>query len=475
MIESVLRGGNGDNGDNGACGGATLKIYTSSQKRKMREIRLVELGDEGMEEEIRASELVFRPSGGRGSVSVACSRTKTYAIMQREVSNTMLLAPPKYMKRRYMNNASGPADEEEKEEKNEMVATHEAASIVELVRTGMETEPVMRALRDRTYTTECETSDVHEDENAGDGDGDGDAKQEDDEERKHHGKSRIALDMLLRLGAASEAEVLHFMMACDSAIDMLDGTWMGIELCTVRHALDLFMLSCEELGLEGLTSNFVIDESTLLDAMREAEHGPAVTRHILRKFCEEGGADGTIDATGKWRVSRDKVALFRAVCILDEKPVMPLPDFMAAWKNACVGLDFGTDDDEDTLETGAQCKERDGLTTPPSATATIAAEGGEKLGEGASTKTKLVLTMLRGEALASTTGSVQRLRASELPLEPGARFDALFSFRSSWTWDDLGPYIASAAENSAATTETLLLKYARKVNSDGVERFVSKH
>ena len=116
MIESVLRGGNGDNGDNGACGGATLKIYTSSQKRKMREIRLVELGDEGMEEEIRASELVFRPSDGRGSVSVACSRTKTYAIMQREVSNTMLLAPPKYMKRRYMNNASGPADEEEKEE-----------------------------------------------------------------------------------------------------------------------------------------------------------------------------------------------------------------------------------------------------------------------------------------------------------------------------------------------------------------------
>lgn len=300
-------------------------------------------------------------------------------------------------------------------------------------RIGMETEPVLRALRAKTY-------DATENEAAGGASDDDDDEEDGKKKVREESGDGIPLATLLQCGAASEAEVLVFLRASDAAIDMLDGSWMGIELDAVRRGLDLVMLCCEELGLEHVTTHHVIDETALLGAMREAEHGPAITMHVLRKFCET-------DGNGRWRVERSKVALFRAVCILDETALMPMGDFMAAWREACTGLGFAD-------------ARGDGDTRAEAVAAT--------------TSETLSFTMLRGEALASSTGSVRRVRACELPLDAGARFEALFSIRSSWAWEDLAAYIESVAEHMKTTTDTLLLKFARKVNDGAEERFVAR-
>ncbi|EGD75606.1 hypothetical protein PTSG_06673 [Salpingoeca rosetta] len=70
--------------------------------------------------------------------------------------------------------------------------------------------------------------------------------------------------------------------------------------------------------------------------------------------------------------------------------------------------------------------------------------------------------------------TVQYFPASSLPVEPRARFAALFSARSVWTDDDITPYIAGIV-SKLQTREALLMKHARGYEGkDGTRMYNQK-
>jgi len=396
----------------------------------------MEIPDDDTMEALLSGEMVFRgttDNGGTGKC-LACTSSQSFEVMQKEVSNKMLMIPPERMRERYTGNVTeravegGGSENEPSGGAGLLLATHMIGNVLELVRTRMDTDRLLRAIRSRMYVPEMEAGGRWVGDDGCDA---GDIavfpRAFTESEVVHHAQ-------------ASVGETLSFLRGCEEAIEVDSGRWLGIDLSVVQRALDLLLLCCEEKGWEPCGScreKALLREAEVVEAMCTAEHGEHVTRYLLRKFGKidtegsQGGAGDTL-----WLLEADKIATFRAVCILEEKPACPYEDFIEAWQASCM------------------------QTSPPLLESSV--------------NPLLTVSLLRGEALlavgtapsvAAAPGPdavVHRLRAAQLSSAPSARFEALFAFRSSWLWEDLEPYIHGIG-NPQDTVDSLLLKYTRKV------------
>ena len=73
-------------------------------------------------------------------------------------------------------------------------------------------------------------------------------------------------------------------------------------------------------------------------------------------------------------------------------------------------------------------------------------------------------------------GSITTLKyfpASELPVDPAARFADLFLTRSKWKGEEISPFLSDIAANSKER-DKLLLKYCRTVTEPGGVRYTAR-
>jgi sister chromatid cohesion protein DCC1 len=63
--------------------------------------------------------------------------------------------------------------------------------------------------------------------------------------------------------------------------------------------------------------------------------------------------------------------------------------------------------------------------------------------------------------------------ASDLPVDPAARFSDLFLTRKKWKGEDISPFLSDIAVNSKER-DKLLLKYCRTVTESGGVRYTAR-
>ena len=439
--------------------------YGNGRVLEQRTLRLLEVNDNDVMEGLLKGTMVIRAamgaksgarSGGGGAAGksgreecVVCTESKSFHLVQKEVSNTMLMIPPGGVRSRYLGkrrrknqkqrtemdttcdtmdmdmDISRPERDENTlsdtknhnsssyEDESNLVATHRIGNIFELVRAKMDTDNLLRALRQRLYNTDYENvpdSHIRSEGRGGEGEG---------------GREGYSLEELLQHASASRDEVTSYLQTCEEAIQIADA-WYGLSQDIVVHGLEVLLLSCEEQGWALNDRAAPLIENDIIAVMSKADLGRGISVYLLKRFgtCIDGNL-------GLWVIDESKVVVFKAIVILQETPKIHLDEFISTWQFHCNSF---------------------------------------------TSKVELEVSLLRGECLSipSPQGTViHRFRSYDLPQEPALRFEKIFSFQPSWKWEDLQAYIRNIGAPDQ-TTESLLLKYTRKASGENGAIFFTK-
>ena len=409
------------------------------------EIELLELPDDLLRRAREGEELVFK--GGPDEEAVLCTSDATYLLKRVETSNTLLL----------MRGASGVIDDRredegeatEANEANEANGTPSAATTkrrrVSDASTGGPVTPATDPRPARVVAAFAANEDGHPDLIAH-------AQAEshlelhktepmlepawralsapphafagNDAEEKTEPEARgLSEESLFSLVRASKGETLAALASGPAFLDPNTNRWRGVDEGYLDHLLDVLCVAAEANGWP-LSA---VPEDEACDALFADGFPRPLTKHALERFFARG--DGG-DARAREYAARPKsLCAFKAERLLDAAPAngaspkWRLDAFMEKWR-ANTPEPF-RDDCDVSLLAGLALVEK--------------AAGGD------------------------VGASVRRLKASEFPREPKARFAALFGAKPRWTRAELEPYVRATAE---MTVEAQLLKFTRVTQPD---------
>ena len=425
------------------------------------EIELLELPDDLLRRAREGEELVFK--GGPDEEAVLCTSDATYLLKRVETSNTLLL----------MRGASGVIDdrrEDEVEEANEandapsatptaasakrrrvsdasaggpvtpvsdprparvvaafaanedgqpdLIAHAQAESHLELRETEPRLERVWRALSAPPHVFAGNDADF-------------------DETVEPDAVRGLSEERLLALAGASKGETLKALETGPAFLDPTTNRWRGVDEGYLDHLLDVLCVAAEANGWP-LSA---VPLGKACDALFADGFPKPLTAYALGRFFERSPSSGddSNDATTDAKTNDDaffaarpkSVCAFKAGRLLDAPanatagPKWRLDAFVKQWR-ANTPEPF-RDDCDAALLAGLALVEK--------------AAGG-------------------GDAGAST---VRRMKASEFPREPKARFAAVFAAKPRWTLAELAPYVQATAD---MTVEAQLLKFTRVTQPD---------